>query len=82
MEPRITNVITVVSLAIHYRRFSAAALKRHVAVGTGVLFCCFFCFVMVLSVYSKFWLCDYCNREMKSVSAICFMTKLMAMKLV
>ena len=25
-----------------------------------VLFFCFLCFVLVHSVYSKFWLCDYC----------------------
>ena len=31
---------------------------------------CFFCFFLVHPVYSKFWLCDCCNREMKSVSAI------------
>ena len=29
------------------------------------LFLFVFCFVLVHPVYSKFWLCDYCNREMK-----------------
>ena len=46
--------------------------------GTGVFFV-YFVFFLVHPVYFKFWCATIVNREMKSVSAILFMIKLMAM---